>query len=364
VLWICVGFARAWTISAPEGDVGQIPASDVFHEAPAPTGTLPTDPAALAAVARATSSYFAKHGTDDSGTVHPGMLSELGVTLEDVHATLDFVARVAEEDAGKPVQRLQDPLFLAENFRYLLWTPVDTTTRATAPGLRLTKYLVPQVEGRATRRGAFDTALYGVPFDEAFLDEAQAETRKDSLDRFRYTRDAVLDGVYANGIAAGRAPALVWLRRVDALDAMMQGTIEVGLPGGEHQLYNVTRNNGIPYVQGAPPASQDRYWYFRGVDDVLGWGLHASDKIALAPGAAVAGDLWNIGLGKLVALSYAGPAGPEVRLVVLADTGGAFHPNLQQLDWYTGAHASHEAMYDATSAVPDRVQAGILVLRR
>lgn len=364
-MWsLCVGFAWGWTLSAPEGSVGEIDASEVFRPAPVPAGALPTDPTGLASVARATSEYLAKRAVDDRGTVHAGMLGELGVTLEDVQATLDFVARVAAEDAGVPTQRLQDPLFIAEHFQYFEWTPTHAGTKAHPEALRLTKYLVPQVEGRASSKGEFDTPLYGVPFDEALLDEAQADAHKQTLDRYRYTRKAVLGGVYATGIAAGRAPALVWLRRAEALDAMMQGTIEVALPGGQRQLYNVARNNGLPYVQGAPPEAQERYWYFRAVDDVLGWGVRANDKVALAPGAAVAGDLWNLGLGKLMALTYAGPSGAEVRLVVLADTGGAFHPNLQQLDWFTGAYPSHAAMYDANAAVPDYVRAGILVLKR
>ncbi len=362
IAWLAVGLAFAWPLQGPDGVVAEIAAEAVLQEGEVPIGAVGTDPQRLGAVAAATSAYLAAQGPFDKA-VGPGLAGELGVTLGDVQATLDFVARVAEEDRGKPVQRLQDPRWIAEHFRVLTWTPHDARQRP-QPALRLTKYLVPQTDGRAAPEGVFDTALYGVPSDEAGLDEAAAALAK-GLDRFAYTRQEVLGGVYgAGGAAAGRAPALVWLRRSDVLDAMMQGTVEVTVPGGMPRTFNVARNNGRPYVKGRSGEQQERFWYFREVEGVIGWGWKPDAKIPVEPGVTVAGDVWNLGLGKLIALSWDTSAGPQTRLVVLADTGGAFHPNLGQLDLLAGAFPSHEAMYAATSDVPDYVRPAILILRR
>ena len=289
---------------------------------------------------------------------HAGALAELGVTAEDLQATLAFVARIAAEDAGKPTQRLQDPAFLAEHFRVIHWTP-DAPQGETR--IRLTRYVIWQVEGTPTRDDAHAYALYAVPDDEQGLTEAEATGR--DLDRFRYTRQQVLAGVYEpGGAAAGRAKPLVWLSRAQVHEALMQGTIEVRHPNGSTHLYNVARPNAWPYVKGLPSEDQKRLWYFREVDAIYGWGRDDA-HIPLTPGVAVAGDVYNLGVGQLLALSWPGAQGPSVRLVVLADTGGAFQPNLHQLDLLLGSFPSRAAFNTASAALPDRVSADLLVLR-
>lgn len=362
IVLLFVALAGAWEIRGPDGVVAEIEASRVLAEGELPRGTLRSDPQALGAVAGATAAYLAAQAPHDV-TIGAGLAGELGVTAADVRATLEFVARIAEEDSGKPAQRLQDPAFLSEHFRVLGWTPHDAKQKP-LKDLRLTKYLVPRIEGREAPEGPFDTPLYGVPSDEAGLDETAADAARERLDRFRYTRQDVLGGVYGpKGAAAGRAPVLVYLRRADVIDAMLQGTVEVTLPGGKTRTFNVARHNGRPYVKGRSGEEQERFWYFREVEGILGWGWRADQKIPVQPGVTVAGDLWNLGLGQLLALSWDGPQGPQVQLVVLADTGGAFHPNLGQLDLLAGAFPTHAAMYAATADVPDHVRPAILVLK-
>ncbi|MFN7145162.1 MAG: acetate--CoA ligase, partial [Myxococcota bacterium] len=80
---------------------------------------------------------------------------------------------------------------------------------------------------------------------------------------------------------------------------------------------------------------------------------------ALLPWVAVAGDLDALGFGRLLALRTA----DGMRLVVLADTGGAFEGNLSQLDLYTGVYPSRAAFDAATSHVGDTAGAWILAAR-
>jgi hypothetical protein len=87
-------------------------------------------------------------------------------------------------------------------------------------------------------------------------------------------------------------------------------------------------------------------------------------KIPLRAEAAVAGDVYNVGLGKIVCLETDTEAGRELRLVVLADTGGAFEPNLFQLDWLAGTFPDHAAYQAWAAAAPSRVRASILIRKR
>lgn len=351
MLLLLASVAVAWPLRGPDGVPAgtEVQAPAYFAPADLPDLPLSTSPADLGAVAGATLAYLDR--TPDDPAVTAGLFSELGVDLDDVRRTLAFVARVAAEDAGASHQRLQDPDFLAAHFDWYAWTP--DRERAAARGLdlpadriRLTRYLVFQVEGRATPEQGYAHALYAPPAD---------------LDPTTYTRQEVMAGVYTpGGAAAGRAEPLVHLSAQGVYDALMQGTIEVRLPGGPPRLFNVEVHNGIPYDPAVrDPGKQARYWYFREVNDVLGWG-----DIPVRPGATVAGDIYNLGLGKLVGLRTTSRDGKaDLRLAVLADTGGAFQPNLFQLDYLAGTFPDLATFRAATAHLPGTVQAGVLILR-
>ena len=101
---------------------------------------------------------------------------------------------------------------------------------------------------------------------------------------------------------------------------------------------------------------RSRYWYFRELDAVRGWATEPVVGPALRPMAAVAGDLAHLGFGRLVALSTA----DGLRLVVVADTGGAFVDNLHQLDLYSGIFPSRAAFAEGTRSVGDTAAAWVV----
>ena len=114
----------------------------------------------------------------------------------------------------------------------------------------------------------------------------------------------------------------------------------------------------MPYVPTIrDPTKQKRYWYFAEVDAVRGWGPQPPHKVALQPNVSVAGDVFNLGLGKLLALQ----SGDTLRLAILSDTGGAFQPNLFQLDFFVGSYPSRESFAHHTRHLPSTVEAGILL---
>jgi hypothetical protein len=332
--------ALAWDELGPNGvPTGQsLAASDRFSPGERLRDAPATPAADLGAVAAATA-----RAVRDSGA-GPGLFAELGVTTEDVLATLDFVAEVAARDAGRRRPRLERAGWVGRHFDVYTWASDVDGAQArqialTPDQIRLTSYLVYQSAGSPVRTDIFDTALYALPSDEV---------------RLALTRPDVYAGAFeSGGVAEGAAEPLVWLSRRDVNRALMQGSVEVHTDDGRVRMFNVHENNGIAY----DPAQKDgnrqrRYWYFREVDGVRGVA-----QIPLVAHAAVAGDVYNLGLGKLVALQWEG----KLHLVVLADTGGAFQPNLFQLDWFAGTFPDHDAYAAWAATRPDRVQASVLV---
>lgn len=356
--WVALG-AYAYDLLGPDAvPTGRaIDAARLFAEAELDRGRVVSDPQAVGAVAREAARELLEQYAEGTPLATTGALAELGIGLRDVLDTLRLVARVAEEDRGAPTQRLNDPAWLAEHLRAVDWRPdlegaAERGQRLPPDRIRLTNYVVYTSPACPARTEACDTALYALPDDEAGGGPPGLRTR--------YSRMDVYAGVYeAGGEAAGRARALVWMDRRHANEALLQGSVIAVMPDGARRVFNVHENNGIPY----DPVQKDmnrqaRFWYFREVDGVLGVA-----RIPLVPGAAVAGDVHDLGLGQLLALSWEEGGEQRLRLVVLADTGGAFEPNLFQLDWLGGVFPSREAWQRWSATVPGRVRAQILVRR-
>lgn len=352
MLWLLIPLALAWPLAGPDGVPTGQQVQALAHFAPASASTLPvaTDPDDLATVAGSTLAYLQQRSPADPA-VTAGILADLGVDLDHVERTLAFVVRVAAEDRGADTQRLLDPSFLAEHFTWYAWSPDRTGAEARGLDLpddriRMTRYLIYQAQGRLAPEGPYRHALYMPP---------------SGLDPTTLTRQQVMAGAFEpGGQAQGQATALVYLTAEGVYDALMQGTIEVRLPQGPARLFNVDTHNGHPYdADVRDPSLQARYWYFREVTDIRGWA-----DIKLRPAAAVAGDIYNLGLGKLVALQIPDQAGqPQLHLAVLADTGGAFQPNLFQLDYLAGTFPDHATFQAATGHMGPTVAASILLLR-
>ena len=319
-----------------------------------------TDPQQLGLAARKLLTYL----DVDASEVPQGRVP--GVLLEDTVETLRFIDLVAREDEGASRSRLAEPKFLAENFRFIRWNGDEGEAEKHAVKLkngqiRLTRYLVYRQRGSTIRTESHSQALYAVPEDESDLSTVEADGRRDSLMRFRFSRGEVLSGVYqSGGAAAGGATPLVWLTRQGVFDALMQGTIQVDLEDGASRIYNVHKCNDIPYDRSLRPENQGRYWYFRKTDGFWGWG-DGTRKVEVVPQVTVAGDVVNIGLGKVILLD--GGDG-RWRLAILADTGGAFDSNLYQLDYFAGVFRSRAEFDAATADIPSRVHADILVVRQ
>ncbi|WAJ71213.1 acetate--CoA ligase [Catenovulum adriaticum] len=330
----------------------------------------------LCNLAENTLTYLNRGAVFDSKAIHGGQLNQYQFDLAQVKSTLKFICQTYREDvrAGRQ-SRLHDPAFIANNFQQVHWQPdlklahniakqtknqakKNLLNRIPTDKILLTKYYTKLVHAQFDKTNEFNHALYQLPFDEQGLSQSQAMAQKDTLTRFKFTRQQVMQG--ALDVPALAKPIL-WLTESGLHDAMLQGTAVVKEDEKTH-YFNVHRNNGINYDYAINKDQQARYWYFKKVPGILGYGIEPEDKIQVIPQVTVAGNVAQLGLGKLIMLSYKNASGELInRLVILADQGGAFDNNNFQLDLLTGSYYGWSDYHKANKHLPDFVKATILL---
>jgi hypothetical protein len=324
----------------------------------------------LCQVATETLKYIDKGSSYDPVAIHGGKIPGATVPLNDIRATLLYICQISNEDtaAGRK-SRLTDPAFVQQHFHFVRWLP-DRSAAAKlsknkpllqnipADKILQTKYFVKIADGHPVKSAEHNQALYGLPYDEAQLDLASADALGKKITRFQLGKQDILKGALEQQPL--RAPALVWLSREDLEGALLQGTAVVPSAQG-YRYYNVHRTNGIPYDRTKTPEQQQRYWYFKEVSSVLGYGKDADYKIPIKPEVTVAGDIPQLGLGKLILLATPESGVMHYRLTILADTGGAFANNLFQLDWLSGYYRGWSDYYAANKHRGDYSQAYLLL---
>lgn len=172
----------------------------------------------------------------------------------------------------------------------------------------------------------------------------------------------MLSGIYEpGGKEYGKVEPIAYLTRQGLEEALMEGTILIKFTDGTEEYFNVDRNNGMPYIRGLKATAQKRYWYFRKVNAIKGYGYKIDAKISIKPGVTFAGDVLNIGLGKIIVLEHTISGRKQLQMGVIADTGGAFLPNLHQLDFLAGIFNNHQEFGKKIAQMPDYANAYILV---
>ncbi len=298
-----------------------------------------------------TRKYYQDHAKDDPNILRPGVLGTQGVSVEDILKTLDFMIVVLQEDiANNRTTRLQDPNFINSNFRVIKWSAYNPK-QPRRKSLRITKYAVFVHRGSRKKTAKFKIPLYSL--------ENVAET-----DKFytKYTKQDVLSGIYEpGGKEFGKVKPVVYMTREGLEEALMEGTILVDLGGGSSAYFNVDRSNQIPYVRGINRRLQKRYWYFKEVKDIKGYGYKIDEKISIKSGVTFAGDVLNVGLGRMIVIEYMKNGRRHLRMGVVADTGGAFLPNFHQLDFLAGIFKSKSSFNQHIKQLPTYAKAYILI---
>lgn len=330
----------------------------------------------LCDVAEETHRYLSQGHAYDPATIHGGTTPWLNTPAERIKDTLTFICEVVAQDAqaGRS-SRLTDPEFIQQHFEIIRWSPDQQRAQQLSEGkpllqrlpadrLLLTKYYVRLTDGQTAPSAATPHALYGLPHDEAQLSLEQADARRDQITRYRYGKQAIVameTSPQPPTRLSDLAPPLIWLSRDDLEGALLQGTAVVDEPGGQRRYFNVHRNNGIAYDRTRRPEEQERYWYFKEVPGVLGYGKDADYKIPIRPKVTVAGDIFQLGLGRLILLRTQEHGEPVFRLTLLADTGGAFHDNLYQLDWLSGYYRDWDDYHRHNRHIGDYAEAWLLL---
>lgn len=330
---------------------------------PFPTTRYAINGTALCTTARETLTYLNKGSHYDPRVIHDGKVFKL--PLARVKETLTFICQHQNQ--------LNDPVFIKKHFDFVRWYPNIEQTKtlrssktliANLPNdkILMTKYYVHLAQASVKPTAAHPIPLYALPNDEASLTLEEADARPE-LTRFQYGKQAILKGA----LKKKAVPVLAYLNRDDLEAALMQGTIVANFDSKGHQLktFNVHRCNNIPYNKAQNPYKQERYWYFKSVDGIKGYGKDAEHKITVNTEVTFAADLEQFGLGKLLMVQYPDQQGKIVtRAGILADTGGAFQNNQYQIDFLAGSYAGRTAFSQATRHLPDYVTAYFMVLKK
>ncbi|MCC5612398.1 hypothetical protein LC612_38255 [Nostoc sp. CHAB 5834] len=262
----------------------------------------------LLAVLVNTRKYFQDYSSQDPDILRTGILATQGVTVPDVLKTLDFMIAVLKEDiANNRATRLQDPKFINSNFRVIKWTAYNPKDKKQKQ-LRITKYAVFTHSGSRKKNSNFNTPIYSL---------------KDNYNKnpfyTKYTKQDVLSGIYEpGGKEFGKVKSLAYLTRIGLEEALMQGTILINFTDGYRAFFNVDRNNGMSYIRGLKATAQKRYWYFREVDAIKGYGYKIDAKISIKPGVTFAGDVLNIGLGRVIVIEHTKGGRKHLQMGVIA----------------------------------------------
>lgn len=330
---------------------------------PLPAARYSINGPALCATAKETLAYLNQGSTYDPRVIHNGKVVK--VSLDRVKATLKFICQHQNE--------LNDPTFIKKHFDFIRWYP--DSEHATALSLNkpllanlpndkilMTKYYVHRAVVASKSTAAYPFALYALPNDEKSLTLEEADAKRGLL-RFQYGKQAILKGALTDK----NVSVLAYLKRDDLEAALMQGTViaDFDTPGHQVKTFNVHRCNNIPYNKTQNPYKQERYWYFKQVEGIKGYGKDAEHKITVNSEVTFAADLEQFGLGKLLMVQYPDQKGKMVtRAGIFADTGGAFQNNLYQVDFLAGTYKGKNAFYQGTRHLPDYVTAYFMVLKK
>lgn len=321
---------------------------------------LNTNSQALCATARNTLAYLKKGYAYDPSVIHEGRVAP--IPLEKIKATLVFICQHQNQ--------MNDPKFIQQHFTFIRWYPDKTQANTLsahkplvqhlpADRILMTRYYVHLANASAIKQPTKPYALYGLPNDERHLTLEEANTHP-NLTRFKYGKQAILKGALST-----KVPTLAYLNRADLEAALLQGTVIVDFQQ-EHKrsIFNVHRCNNIAYDRLKTPYEQERYWYFKEVDGIKGYGKDAEHKITIMPEVTFAADLQQLGLGRVILIQYPNSSGQlRSQIGIAADTGGAFANNLYQIDYLAGSFPDQKTLLRATRHIPDYVAAYFMVLR-
>ena len=289
------------------------------------------------------------------------------ISSKDAEKTLKFIIRTIEHERKWKKFRMLNTKFLRDNFKFIRWFADVKSAKENNMKIprgykesifkrdrqiRLTKYAAFRLIGSNHKNKWYRYPLYAIQ-----------DKRFERVERLKFSKHQILSGILNRSEYKNKVKPIVWLTRHGLEEALMQGSAIVKLPGGKIKIFNVDKNNGIPYDKKIRNRKkQKRYWYFKEVKK----GQSVYDKhlsIIKRGGVACAGNVYDIGLGKIMALRYKNKITKklEIKLVVLLDSGGALNNNFYQLDFFAGIFDNKKQFKKSMRALPEFVESYLLV---
>lgn len=319
---------------------------------------IKTDMTNLGQIAHDSSTFLKRVHLSKYVSADEGLLKGYGVTLEDVVKTLDFIETTV---ATRP-ELLKSHWFLKKNFDFYRWYAdkerfeksefvIPKGDHGAPEHIRVTKYRIAQIKGSSKKTKQFSVPLYQKPSDETGKTPHVVLKNKDKHLRFKFSKKQILNGSLQK---SKKTKILAWVTPDGYKDFAMQGSIAVALPE-KNMMLNVGGHNG--------QNGNDRYWFAVEVQPPSNIKTAMPVKVRPIPGVSFAGNIKDLGFGKLILLQGRTSAGrvPEIRLGVLVDTGSAFKDNLFQLDLFSGYFESETSFKEYNGQFPETAQAYILI---
>jgi hypothetical protein len=325
--------------------------------------TIQTNPLLIQKAARDALLYFDNPNPKYEKMTHSAKIPSQLTDTKKSKKTLEFLVDVIEKDKKLPSFRILDTAFLKKHFNFIKWSGDREAAKKNnvyipkwpdggrlKPGkIKLTGYAVFAMNGSYKKTEKYNHALYSIT----------GKTFKES-DRLQYSRQNILNGALEQHRKLGQIKPLVWLTKHDLEEAMLQGTAFVTMPNNKTKIFNVHLSNRMTYDKALNNGkTQKKYWYFKDVTATQKQQL----KFINYGGTIFAGNISDMGLGKIIALSYENPITrkDELRLGVLLDRGSAFADNLYQLDLFAGIFKSRHGFKEYMKHLPNTTKAYVLV---
>jgi hypothetical protein len=271
-----------------------------------------------------------------------------------VRETLKFIVSSIEQDSKTGKFRTLDSNFIKQNFGFIKWKGDSYNAKKNGIStvkngkIRLTNYVAYFVDGQYKKTKKYNHALYEL---------------KNSKQKVCYTKQQIMDGILEHDINSNLVRPLVWLTREGVEDAILQGTIFVKMPDNKTRAFNTNRSNGFKHNKKIRDKNKQKtYWFVKEI-------VQASklwNECNIRKNIVFAGDMNNIGFGKIIALYYKNRLSgkEEMRIGILADTGSAFFSNLYQLDLFSGILYKKSDLKANLLQFPDSANAYVLYKKR
>jgi membrane-bound lytic murein transglycosylase len=323
---------------------------------------IAVDQKALAQVTEEVSQFLSHVHKSTYVQVTEGNIFKGIATVADVKDTIDFLAKTAKEHPSW----LKSHWFYNTYFDfYRLYSDGEICSVKIgklprgwigAPdNHRITKYRICKMHGSRGKTKKYFFPLYARPADEIGKSREYIRNHPEEFIRFSHKRNEILEGVLEH---TKEAKPLAWVTLEGYKELVMQGSAVIDFEEETvPQMFQVVVENG--------KEGEDKYWFIAPYEKRKPSKKYPI-KVEPVPGVSFAGNIPDIGFGKVLVMIGKNPQTleKEMRVGVLTDTGNAFKDNLCKFDLFTGYFEDHHLFDEHCKPYPHTAEMYILIKKR